>query len=477
MKKKVFEFGLFRTLIIFMVIIASIGLFLPYETSTEHHRKWLEKHPENVYIKEIDMTNKEALEISIVENFRIYIAATSEDTGTDYNNEWLHGEAIINIVITVALILSIFMLLLGAIFRKYILSFIFNLIMIGSSLLMNYDIGLRGVLPSRKYNCGISYYLYIILGVILVVLIIMAIIEKKKVKSGKNSLAANNSDLEIVENKSDESEDTLMEKENKRKLYVVLGIVGIIVALVIVFAIAFNLGKGYNKSDKNESRISEETTVEIAETTLGEEAQTVDLSDKDSIITNAENSINAEITSLTTEWEGLKKQITSYGTYVTNKEKVEAFYNKVVETNKKVCTMGYQAALDYANAIENSNEEYKEKYDMAKDINKEIYDDMFDSIQDALYEDLFDDLQKHMYEGVLDDQDESGVEYDDWYDTRSNEYDEWYDSRSDIYDEWYDSRSDVYDFYYDLSSELYDEDKDGVAKEIGKFKERIEKRK
>ena len=268
-----------------------------------------------------------------------------------------------------------------------------------------------------------------------------------------------------------------MEKENKRKLYVVLGIVGIIVALVIVFAIAFNLGKGYNKSDKNKSRITEETTAEIEETTLGEEAQTVDLSDKDSIITNAENSINAEITSLTTEWEGLKKQITSYGTYVTNKEKVEAFYNKVVETNKKVCTMGYQAALDYANAIENSNEEYKEKYDMAKDINKEIYDDMFDSIQDALYEDLFDDLQKHMYEGVLDDQDESGVEYDDWYDTRSNEYDEWYDSRSDIYDEWYDSRSDVYDFYYDLSSELYDEDKDGVAKEIGKFKERIEKRK
>ena len=113
-----------------------------------------------MYIKEIDMTNKEALEISIVENFRMYIAATSEDTGIDYNNEWLHGEAIINIVITVALILSIFMLLLGAIFRKYILSFIFNLIMIGSSLLMNYDIGLRGVLPSRKYNCGVRYCIH-----------------------------------------------------------------------------------------------------------------------------------------------------------------------------------------------------------------------------------------------------------------------------------------------------------------------------
>ena len=186
MKKAIFEFGLFRTIIIFIVILVTVGLFLPYESSTDNHRKWLERHPDNVYIEEINMTNKEAIELSIVENFRIYIAAVNKDTGTKHNNDWMHGEAIINIVITIVLMISIIIILLAAILKRYILALFFNIFMIGSSLVMNYDIGSRGVLPSRKYNCGISYYLYIALGAVLIVIILLAIIDKKRIKSGKD---------------------------------------------------------------------------------------------------------------------------------------------------------------------------------------------------------------------------------------------------------------------------------------------------
>ena len=77
---------------------------------------------------------------------------------------------------------------------------------------------------------------------------------------------------------------------------------------------------------------------------------------------------------------------------------------------------------------------------------------------------------------ALKDSDESGVDYSDWYDTKSDEYSRWYDTKSDVYSEWYDSRSDIYDFYYDLSGEFYSDDQERVDKVIDKFKTRIEKK-
>ena len=35
------------------------------------------------------------------------------------------------------------------------------------------------------------------------------------------------------------------------------------------------------------------------------------------------------------------------------------------------------------------------------------------------------------------------VDYERWYDARSDAYDDWYDARSDAYDIWYDTRSDI----------------------------------
>ena len=85
-------------------------------------------------------------------------------------------------------------------------------------------------------------------------------------------------------------------------------------------------------------------------------------------------------------------------------------------------------------------------------------------------------MEDYLYDGVLKDDDEAGVPYGDWYDTRSDEYGRWYDCRSDVYSEWYDTRSDVYGFKYDLAGELWSKDEDGAQKTINRFEKKLNKR-
>lgn len=88
----------------------------------------------------------------------------------------IEGELIFNIV----LIASSVLVLLFAIFNRRVLSIIFSLLLLGSSLLMNGDIVARGVVPSSKYAIGISYYLYPVMAIIMIVSTIVLIIKEKK---------------------------------------------------------------------------------------------------------------------------------------------------------------------------------------------------------------------------------------------------------------------------------------------------------
>ena len=55
-----------------------------------------------------------------------------------------------------------------------------------SSLLMNYDIVDRGVIPSSTYTYGLTYYLYVPLAIIILVCSIINIINSKKKKNSVN---------------------------------------------------------------------------------------------------------------------------------------------------------------------------------------------------------------------------------------------------------------------------------------------------
>ena len=179
---------------------------------------------------------------------------------------------------------------------------------------------------------------------------------------------------------------------------------------------------------------------------------------------------------LRTEWETLSASITDYASFVQNEEAVEAFYELVLDRHEEMCTIACQTALAYGKAIMASDDEWGAKYDMSSKLENDVYDDMLDNVEDLIYDDLFDDLEDYFYDGVLKDDDEAGVSFDEWYDTRSDEFDRWYDCRSDVYSDWYDTRYDVYDFKFDLAGELWSEDADGAQKTIDRFEKKVNKR-
>lgn len=172
------KINIFKIIILVSCIFGLVGLFLPYEKSIGDYRKYLKDNPTAMNLEEVNYKNSDVVDISIMENFKVYRYAMSNSS-----DNWMQGESIINVVITIALILFILLVILFAVLNKSVLTIVFSVLMGISSLLMNYDIVSRGVIPSSKYTYGISYYLYIILAIIMVVSSIVIIVKKKKEKN------------------------------------------------------------------------------------------------------------------------------------------------------------------------------------------------------------------------------------------------------------------------------------------------------
>ncbi len=170
------NFNIFKIIIIVACVVLFIGLFLPYQASTEEYKEYLQENPDAINIEEIDLTNKDAINISTIENFKVYSYAMSNSEG----NSWLSGEATINFILIIVLILSTILTLIFTVFNKKVLSIIFSILILGSSLLMNYDIVDRGAIPSSQYTYGISFYLYPIMAIVILVSIIILIVKNKK---------------------------------------------------------------------------------------------------------------------------------------------------------------------------------------------------------------------------------------------------------------------------------------------------------
>lgn len=182
---KLKEVFIIKWIIIFATLIAIVGLFLPYEKSIGDYRKNLKDNPDTINVREVDLKNSDVVDISILENFKVYKYGVSNSG----DNEWLYGESLINVIITITLIVSIILVLLFTILNKRVLTLIFDVILFISALAMNFDIVSRGVIPSDKYTYGISYYLYFIIAIIILTCTIFLIIKNKK---EKNSIETKN---------------------------------------------------------------------------------------------------------------------------------------------------------------------------------------------------------------------------------------------------------------------------------------------
>lgn len=180
-KEKILKFGLYRFLIILLCLISLVGLFLPYEASVGKFRDSLNLSPNSYAIKDIDFKNSDMVDISIVDNFKVFNYLNNNiDNNKIYS--MAKAETILNTVLIVMLISSIVLILLFAFFKKYVLSLICSILMASSSLLMNFDLVSRGIVPSSNYTFGISYYLFVIAAILIFAFSIAGIINKKKNK-------------------------------------------------------------------------------------------------------------------------------------------------------------------------------------------------------------------------------------------------------------------------------------------------------
>ncbi len=58
-------------------ILLIISLFLPFASATDDYKDYLEAHPDRMADAEINMTNQDAIDLSLVDFGRIYAYGTS----------------------------------------------------------------------------------------------------------------------------------------------------------------------------------------------------------------------------------------------------------------------------------------------------------------------------------------------------------------------------------------------------------------
>ncbi len=186
--EKLKKINVFKLIIVCACLLSFVGLILPYESSTKDYREDLQKYPDTINVQGVNLTNKDVINISIIENLRVYTYGLDTINNGDASSLGLAGSAvkgefIINIVLIIVIIVSTVLVLLFAIFNRRVLSIIFSLLLLGSSLLMNFDIVSRGVMPSSRYTYGISYYLYPIMAILMIIVTIVLIVKNKKEKN------------------------------------------------------------------------------------------------------------------------------------------------------------------------------------------------------------------------------------------------------------------------------------------------------
>ena len=450
-----------KLIIIGLGVFSLIGLFLPYEKSIGDYRERLVEKPEKINIEEVDFKNSDVIDISIMENFKVYQYALENSDG----NDWLYGESLINIILTITLIISTILVLIFAIFNKNILTIIFDVILAISSLVMNYDIVSRGVIPSEKYTYGISYYLYIIVAVIVIICSIILIVKKKKYKGNEIKTTKKNT-KKLTKTKNEEKDNMFIKVVNnykkiikeknisKKTISIILVIIVLfIVAIILISKINFNSSNNYENPSNNSTIIKTANTYDELEELISSD-------------------VNKTITSLENEWEELYTNINSYEKYIDSKEDVEEFYDKIYNDINFLCIRLRNYALNYSQLIVLSDKSIDDKYGDLDNIYDTIYEDAGDEIYDEIYDGILDEIYDAFYDGILDDSYDE-LEYSEWNKLSSAEYKLWNNTSSDVYKLWSNLTTDIYDFYSDLGNALYDEDLEEAKKEIQHFKENI----
>lgn len=178
MKNKNVMFPALATIIGAFLLL--ITLVLPFASANEDYKERLMSYPDAVYSEEADMTNEDAVNISLVEFIKIDSAAIEAEIS--------EGTAIANMVVIIAFIVFAALTLLFSILKKPIPLIIFDVISFAVMQLLKFDFEDRGVIPSSSYDWGIAHIIcYIGIAVVAVGAILLLIAKIKSKRSAKTS--------------------------------------------------------------------------------------------------------------------------------------------------------------------------------------------------------------------------------------------------------------------------------------------------
>ena len=166
-RSKIF-IGAFIAMLIGSAILL-LTLFMPFASATDEYKEALE---------ELNMTNKEAINISLFEFIRIY----SSETGKEISNDL----SIVYVVVIAAFAVFALLTLLFSILRKSIPVIVFNILTFAVLRLIIWDFEDRGVISNSRYDWGIAQYIgYIGIAIVMVGAVALLVVKMKDKKQQK----------------------------------------------------------------------------------------------------------------------------------------------------------------------------------------------------------------------------------------------------------------------------------------------------
>lgn len=168
-------------------VILVLAFFLPYSSAEKEYKKYLKEYSDSMYAEEINMTNEDVVGISMLEYARMYAVAAK--IGTFKEQRFI---GIICVVLISMIGVFSLLTLLSAALKKPIALIIFNGINFGVFRMLSWDLKDRGVVPNSSYIWGISYYLYQICAVIILIGAIWLLVTKIRMKRRGNGMSLTN---------------------------------------------------------------------------------------------------------------------------------------------------------------------------------------------------------------------------------------------------------------------------------------------
>mgnify|MGYP004677142593 CR=1 FL=1 len=108
-RSKIF-IGAFIAMLIGSAILL-LTLFMPFASATDEYKEALEKFSDSMYMEELNMTNKEAINISLFEFIRIYSSETGKEISNDLSIVYVVVIAAFAVFALLTLLFSIFIIM------------------------------------------------------------------------------------------------------------------------------------------------------------------------------------------------------------------------------------------------------------------------------------------------------------------------------------------------------------------------------